>query len=315
MPKVGIVGTGRVGSTFAYGLLLSGAASHMALVNRDRRRAEGEVMDLGHAMSLSRECQITAGDYADLTGSDVVVICVGFSRGPEETRLELIARNAPIFREVIPWVVEAAPMAVLVIATNPVDLMTLAAIRFSGLPARQVIGTGSMLATGRFRYLLSRYGQVDAQSVHAYIIGELGDNQVAAFSSAQIGGVGLADYCDQIGRPFGEAERNSFFENVRQSPYEITARKGATYYAVASGLVRLVEAVLRDQRTVFTVSTLLTGEYGIDGICLSVPAIINRRGIARTLRLQLDERESSAFQEVAQLLRQQAHQAGLLAAS
>jgi L-lactate dehydrogenase len=287
----------------------------MVLVNRDRRRAEGEVMDLAHAMSLSRECQLTAGDYDDLAGCDVVVVCAGFSRGPEDGRLELFARNAAIFREILPRVVGSAPTAILVIATNPVDLMTLAAIRFSGLPPRQVIGTGSMLATARFRYLLSRYCEVDAQSVHAFIIGELGDQEVGVFSSAQIGGVSLADYCQQIGRPFREAERTSLFEEVRRVPYEIIARKGATYYAIGSGLVRLVEAVLRDQNTVFTVSTLLTGQYGIDGICLSVPAIINRRGIARVLRLRLDERERAAFRRVAQVLREQAHQAGLMSAS
>lgn len=302
MSKVGIVGTGMVGSTTAYSLLHSGAASRMVLVDANRRRAEGEAMDLGHAMPFNRPCQIDVGDYADLAGSEVVVISAGAAQKPGESRLDLVGRNAAIFREIIPRIVAAAPHAVLVVASNPVDIMTLAALRYSGLPDGRVIGSGTILDTARFRYLLGRHFGVDSRSVHAFIIGEHGDTEVPVWSGADIAGIHLADFAERIGARYDQAAMNALFEDVRKAAYHIIERKGSTYYAIGSGLVRIVEAVLRNQHTVYSLSTRLTGQNGVTDVCLSLPTIIGRSGVKHVIPLDLDEREAAGFKRSAQVL-------------
>ncbi len=306
---MGIVGTGRVGCTMAYSLLYSGVASQVLLVNRDRSRAEGEAADLEHAVPFSRECRVEVGDYEDLTDSDVVAITAGPRMDPAATRLDLVGRSAAMFREMLPAIVAAAPDAVLVIATNPVDVMTEAVIRYSGLPSHQVMGSGTLLDTARFRYLLGHYYQVDPNSVEAYIIGEHGDGQVAVFSSARIAGVRLAEYARQLTGEYRLSDVEAMFEEVRRAAYEIKARKGATYYGIGTALVRIVEAVLRDENAVFPVSTRLAGEYGLNNVSLSLPAVINRRGIARVIAPELDEREQAALKRSAGLLLELAEKA------
>lgn len=291
-----------VGATAAYSLLHSGAASRMLLVDADRRRAEGEAMDLGHAMPFNRPCSIEVGDFPELAGSDVVVISAGAAQKPGETRLDLVGRNAAIFRDMIPRIAAAAPHAILIIATNPVDVMTLAALRYSGLPDGQVIGSGTILDTARFRYLLGRHFAVDARNVHGYIIGEHGDSEVAVWSGTDIAGVKLADFAAQTGRSLTDDDKARIYEDVRHAAYHIIERKRATYYAIGSGLVRLVEAVLRDQSTVFSVSARMTGQYGVNDVCLSLPCVVNRRGIARVITLDLDPAETDGFRRSAQVL-------------
>jgi L-lactate dehydrogenase len=302
MAKVTVLGTGMVGASFAYHLLSSGLASEMLLVDANRQRAEGEMMDLNHAMPFDRPCQIEVGDYADAKDSAVVVISAGAAQKPGETRLDLVAKNAAIFREMIPQVAKAAPDAILVIATNPVDIMTEAAIRYSGLEPGRVVGSGTILDTARFRYLLGEYYDVDPRSVHAYIIGEHGDSEVPVFSTATIAGISLQDVAQQQGREYSQADMDKLFQQVRGAAYEIINRKGATYYAIASGLVRIVEAILRDQNTVFSVSNRMTGQYGVNDTCLSLPMVVNRQGITRVLTLPLDEKETEGFRHSAQVL-------------
>ena len=303
MAKVTVLGTGMVGASFAYKLLGTGLASEMLLVDVNSRRAEGEAMDLQHAMPFDSPCNIWSGDYSDITGSDIVVISAGVAQKPGESRLDLVKRNAAIFREMIPQVVHAAPEAILVIATNPVDIMTEATIRYSGLEPGRVVGSGTILDTARFRYLLGSYYGVDPRSVHAYIIGEHGDSEVAAFSTATIAGIPLAEVSRQQDRPYSQSDMDGLFEQVRQAAYHIIERKGATYYAIASGLVRIVEAILRGQNTVFSLSNRMTGQYGASDVCLSLPAVLNRQGISTFLKLPLNQAEEAGFVKSAGLLK------------
>jgi L-lactate dehydrogenase len=308
MAKVTVLGTGMVGASFAYKLLGSGLASEMLLVDVNHKRAEGEMMDLNHAMPFDQPSQISVGDYADIKGSDVVVISAGVAQRPGETRLDLVKRNAVIFKEMIPQVAQAAPDSILVIATNPVDIMTEATIKYSGFAKGRVLGSGTILDTARFRYLLGEYYGVDPRSVHGYIIGEHGDTEVPAFSTAGIGGVSLPEVCRQQGREYSQKDMDSIFEQVRGAAYQIIERKVATYYAIASGLLRIVEAILRDQNTVFSVSTLMTGQYGVSDVCLSLPTTINRQGSDQVFTLPLNEQELAGFKHSATVLKELAQQ-------
>lgn len=303
MAKVTVLGTGMVGASFAYKLLGTGLASEMLLVDVNSRRAEGEAMDLQHAMAFDSPCNIQSGGYTDITGSDIVVISAGVAQKPGETRLDLVKRNAAIFQDMIPQIVRAAPEAILVIATNPVDIMTEAAIRYSGLEPGRVVGSGTILDTARFRYLLGSYYGVDPRSVHAYIIGEHGDSEVPAFSTATIAGIPLAEVSRQQDRPYNQSDMDGIFEQVRKAAYHIIERKGATYYAIASGLVRIVEAILRGQNTVFSLSNRMTGQYGMSEVCLSLPAVLNRQGINHFLTLPLNQAEEAGFVKSGELLK------------
>jgi len=302
--KVALVGTGMVGATFAYRLIESGLVSELAMTDVDLRRAEGEMMDLNHALPFEHNCQIRAGDYSVLEGAGLVVITAGVAQKPGETRRELVGRNVAIFRQIIPEILRYAPDALLIIATNPVDIMTYVALKLSNLAPGRVIGSGTILDTARFRYLLGNYYKVDPHSVHAYIIGEHGDSEVPVWSTANIGGVTLVEYSRLLGKPFNQAELDGLFEEVRTAAYQIIERKKATYYAIASGLLRLVEAVLRDQATVFSVSVLQSGQYGVEDICLSLPAVIGRGGISHIIQIPLDEQETQKFQDSAQVLKE-----------
>jgi L-lactate dehydrogenase len=308
MAKVTILGTGMVGASYAYRLLGSGLASEIVLVDANRERAEGEMMDLNHAMPFDKPCQIVVGSYEEMAGSDIIVISAGSAQRPGETRLDLVSRNTAIFKNLIPQVAQAAPEAVLIIATNPVDIMTQAAIAYSGFRPGQVIGSGTVLDTARFRYLLGQYYQVDPRSVHAYIIGEHGDSEVPVFSTASIAGISLPDICRQQGRDYNQPDMDQIYQQVRKAAYEIIKRKGSTYYAIASGLHRISEAVLRDQDTVFSVSNTLTGQYGVSEVCLSLPMIVNRQGISKILTLPLNPEEQAGFERSAGILKQLASQ-------
>ena len=301
--RVAVVGTGHVGTTFAYALLLSGLAAEIVLVDADRERAEGEAMDLNHAVPFTRPTRVWAGDVSDCAGAAVTVIAAGVGQKPGETRIDLLRRNAGIFRDLVPAVSRANPDGILLIATNPVDLLTDVALDCSGLPSARVIGSGTILDTARFRYLLGRHVGVDARSVHAYVIGEHGDSEVPVWSLANVAGMRLDTFCDAHGIEFGDEVRRSIFEQTRDAAYEIISRKGATYYAVAAGLLRIVEAVLRDQQTVLSVSSRVSGYAGIRDVSLSLPTIIDRNGVARVLALDLDAAETDALHRSAEALR------------
>ncbi len=301
--RVAIVGTGNVGSTFAYALLLSGLAPEIVLIDINRARAEGEAMDLNHALPFAHPTRIWAGDYSDCAGAAITMVAAGVAQKPGETRLDLVKRNAEVFRQVIPRVAEHNPNGIILIATNPVDVLTYASWKFSGLPAERVIGSGTILDTARFRYLLSQHFGVDSHSVHAYIIGEHGDSEVPVWSLAHIAGMRLPAYAEATGIALEPAALEEIFRCTRDAAYEIIRRKGATYYAVAAGLMRIVQAILRDQRTVLSVSSLIRDYRGIDDVCLSLPTVLYRDGVERVLRLNLSPDETDALRRSAAVLR------------
>ena len=309
--RVVVVGAGNVGATFAYALLFRGLAAEIVLIDANHARAEGEAMDLNHAEPFTNPTRVWAGSYDDCAGAAIVVVCAGAGQRPGETRLDLVKRNADIFGKIIPEIVQRNPEGILLIATNPVDVLTQVSQRLSGLPANRVIGSGTILDTARFRHLLGRHFKVEPRSVHAYIIGEHGDSEVPVWSLANIAGLRLADYAELNGISHDEAALDDIFRQTRDAAYHIIERKGATYFAVAAGLMRIVEAILRDQRTVLSVSSLITDYYGIEGVCLSLPTVVGRNGIERVLRLHLKEKEEAALKRSAEVLRKTAQGVGV----
>ena len=304
--RIAIIGAGNVGTTFAYALLMSGLASEIVLIDANRSKAEGEAMDLNHSVPLMQPARIWAGEYADCAGAAVTVITAGSNQKPGETRLDLLQRNAGIMRQVVQAVVENNPEGLLLVATNPVDILTYVAWKVSGLPRQRVIGSGTILDTARFRYLLSQHFGVDPRSVHAYIIGEHGDSEVPVWSLANIAGMELSTFCQANGLECSPEMMQEIFQQTRDAAYQIIERKGATFYAVASGLLRIVEAILRDQATVLSVSSYIEDFYGISGIYLSLPTVISRQGVHRFIRLTLTESEVDGLQKSAKLLKETA---------
>ncbi len=300
--KVGLIGTGMVGASFAYALMQRGLANELVMVDANRGRAEAEAMDLNHGLPFVRPMRITAGDYAELAGAAVTVVTAGAAQRPGETRLQLLERNAAIFRDIIPQVAQHNPDGIILVATNPVDIMTHLAVQLSGLSPHRVLGSGTILDTARFRYLLSEHYAIDSRSVHAYIIGEHGDSELPVWSLANIAGVRLRDFRSAAGKGYDEAALQRIFEQTRDAAYTIIERKGATYYAIGLGLLTIVEAILRDQHTVLTVSSLMTGLYGVSDICISLPTIVGADGIEEVLQLALSPDEVERFRHSAQVL-------------
>ena len=300
--RVAVVGAGHVGATFAYALLLSGLASEIVLIDTNRAKAEGEAMDLNHTVPFTHPTRIWAGDYPDCAGAAVTVLAAGASQKPGETRLDLIKKNAAIWRLIVPEVVKHNPAGILLIATNPVDVLTYAAWKLSRLPASRVIGSGTVLDTARFRYLLSQHFGVDSRSIHAYIIGEHGDSEVPVWSLANIAGMRLPEFCQAQHVAYDAREMEEIFLQTRDAAYRIIDGKGATYYAVAAGLMRITQAILRNQSTVLSVSSLIHDYYGISDVCFSLPTVIDRGGVENVLRLDLSKEEIRKLRHSAQVL-------------
>jgi L-lactate dehydrogenase len=300
--RVVIVGVGSVGATFAYALVLSGLAAEIVLIDANRAKAEGEAMDLNHTVPFTHPTRIWAGDYSDCAGAAVTVLAAGSARKPGRTRLDLVTQNSEVFRQIVPQVARYNAEGIILIATNPVDVLTYATWKLSGLPSRQIIGSGTILDTARFRYLLSQHFGVDARSVHAHIIGEHGDSEVPVWSLANIAGMRLPAFCAAQGVPYDQEAMDDIFRRTRDAAYHIVERKGATYYAVAAGLTRIVEAILRDQSTVLSVSSLVKGYYGLTDICLSLPTLVDRGGVERVLQLELNADELAALHRSAEIL-------------
>jgi L-lactate dehydrogenase len=301
--KVAVVGAGNVGATFAFALVLNGLVGEIVLIDIDRDRAEGEAMDINHAVPLSNPVRIWAGEYSDSAGADVVVVTAGTAQRPGETRIDLVKRNAEIFSDVIPSITQHNDTAILLIATNPVDVLSCVAWRMSGFPSERVIGSGTVLDTARFRYLLGEYLGLDPRNVHAYVVGEHGDSEVPVWSLANVAGMRLDEYCRREECDIGGAVRERISHQVRDAAYEVIERKGATYYAVAVALMRIVESILRDQHTVLSVSNLVPGLYGVGDIYFSLPAVIGRGGVERVVQLALDQAETEALRKSASVLR------------
>ena len=302
--RVAIVGTGNVGATFAYALLLSGLAAEIVLIDVNKSKAEGEAMDLNHGVPLAHPTRIWSGEYSDCAGAAVTVITAGAAQKPGETRLDLVQRNIRIFKQIVPEIVKHNPEGIILVATNPVDILTYATWKISGLPKEMVLGSGTILDTARFRYMLSEHFDVDPRSVHAYIIGEHGDSEVPVWSLANIAGMRLPVFCAENGMDCEDDALNEIFCKTRDAAYEIIERKGATYYAVGNGLLRIVEAILRDQSTVLSVSNYIENFYGVNDVYLSLPSIVDRGGTERVLRLQLDQEEIEGFRNSANVMRE-----------
>ena len=288
--KVGIVGAGMVGATAAYAMVMRGVGREIVLVDLNEKRTQAEADDLYHAVPFANPLKITAGDYPDLKGSRVVVISAGVGQKPGETRLHLLERNAAVFRSIIPEVLKHAPDAILLIATNPVDVMTHMAARFAaeeGVPSHRVIGSGTTLDTARFRALLGQHLDVDPQHVHAYVLGEHGDSEVLSWSTVTIGVVPLVEFCSQWDICFEDDVRAKIDTAVRRAAYRIIEGKGATYYGIGSAIARIVEVILGNQRSMLTVCTPVPEVAGVSDVTVSLPQLVGGEGIIHTLALPL----------------------------
>lgn len=301
--RVVVIGAGFVGSSFAYALLLSGLAAEIVLIDANHARAEGEAMDIGHAAPLSRATRVWAGDYGDCGAADVVVIAAGVNQKPGESRLDLVKRNGDIFGQIIPQIASSGFDGVIVVAANPVDILTYLTQKTSHLPAWRVIGSGTVLDSARLRFEIGRHCGVDANNVHAYIIGEHGDSSQAVWSRVTIGGLALEDYCAAQNIALDEETKDRLFHAARDAAGQIIPRKGATYYAIASALVRIVEAIVRDQNSVLCVSSVVNGFEGIEKVSLSLPSIINRQGLKTVLPLSLTSAEADGLRRSAEVLK------------
>jgi L-lactate dehydrogenase len=304
--KIGVVGAGFVGATAAYALVMRGVGRRIVLVDRNEARARAEADDLLHAVPFAHPLDVVAGGYPDLAGARVVVLTAGVGQRPGETRLSLLARNAAVFREIVPAVLEHAPEAVLIVATNPVDVMTHLAARFAaekGVPPARVLGSGTMLDTARFRALLGRRLGVDSAHVHAYVVGEHGDSEVLTWSIATVGGLPLADMAERHGVPFDDPLRQEIDGAVRGAAYTIISGKGATYYGVGSALARVVDAVLGDQRSVLTVCAPEAEVAGVRDVTVSLPRLVGGAGVLETLPLVLPAEEEKALERSASVVR------------
>ncbi|HHV58851.1 MAG TPA: L-lactate dehydrogenase [Clostridiaceae bacterium] len=289
--KVAIVGTGFVGSTTAYTLMLSGIVSEMVLIDLNEEKAEGEVMDLNHGMSFVRPVKIYRGDYKDCAGSDIVIITAGANQKPGETRIDLVHKNTAVFKDIVSKIIKYNTDCILLVVTNPVDILTYVTYKISGFPKEKVIGSGTVLDTARLKYLIGEHTGIDARNVHGFIIGEHGDTEVATWSVTNVAGIPIEKFCEDCkGCEKGEC-LNEIFGKVRNAAYEIIKRKGATYYAVAAAVGRIVDAILRNENSILTVSSLLEGQYGLNDVCLSLPTVVNRKGIEKVLDLPINETE------------------------
>ncbi|RPJ21727.1 MAG: L-lactate dehydrogenase [Chloroflexi bacterium] len=304
--KTGIVGSGFVGATAAYALVMRGVGRRVVLVDQNRARAESEADDILHAVPFAHPLEVTAGDYADLAGCRVVVVSAGVGQKPGETRLELLGRNAQVFKQVIPRILEYAPQAILLIATNPVDVMTHIAARYAGefgVPSSRVIGSGTTLDTARFRSLIGRQLMVDSQHIHAYVLGEHGDSEVLTWSQVTVGGIPLEEFCTRKEISICPEDYAAIDERVRRAAYHIIEGKGATYYGIGSAVARIVEVILQDERSILTVCTPTADVSGIKDVTVSLPNLVGGDGIIKTFFPNLNEEETVGLHASAQVVR------------
>jgi L-lactate dehydrogenase len=308
---VAIVGVGAVGATTAYAIMNAGATSELILVGRDREKVTGEVMDLNHGSSFVPPVTIRAGGYEDCSEARVVIITAGVRQKPGESRIELLDRNLEVINEIIPSVVANNDDCIILMVTNPVDALTYAALKKSGFPPGRVIGSGTLLDTSRFRYLLSEHCRVATQNVHAYIIGEHGDSEVAAWSATNVAGMPFEMFCR--GCPCGctLGDKDAIFQSVKNAAYEIIEKKGATFYAIGLAVRRIVQAILRNENVILTVSSLMEGQYGVSDVCVSLPSVVDESGVSRVLEMTLSEDESGMFRASAESLRANLEKVGL----
>ncbi|WP_315078672.1 L-lactate dehydrogenase [uncultured Clostridium sp.] len=302
--KVSIIGAGFVGSTTAFALMNSGVATEICICDINMDKAMGEVMDLVHGTSFVKPVNIYAGSIAETKDSDIVIITAGAAQKDGETRLDLIEKNYNIFKGFIPEIAKASPDAILLVASNPVDILAYITYKLSGFPKERVIGTGTVLDTSRLKYVIGKYLNVNNNNVHAYVLGEHGDSEVVSWSTGSIAGEGFDDYTKKFSLEWDAEIRSVIESDVKNAAYEIISRKKATYYAIGLAITKIVESILRDENAILTVSSLMQGEYGISDMYLAIPTIINRNGAVRIVEPNITEEEIEKLQNSANVLKE-----------
>ena len=301
--KVAIIGCGFVGSSSAFALMQSGLFSEMVLIDADVNRAEGEALDISHGLPFAKPMKIYAGGYEDIADAAIVIVTAGAGQKPGETRLDLVKKNVEIFKSIIPEIAKQDFKGILLIVANPVDILTYVAAKLSKLPQGRVFGSGTVLDSARLKYLLGEHLDVDNRSVHAFIIGEHGDSEMAAWSSANVSGIPLNDFCEMRGYFKHEESMKKILEEVKNSAYEIIEKKHATYYGIAMSVRRICEAIIRDEKSILPVSSIQKGEYGIENVALSIPAILGRDGVEKVVPIKLSDTEKKELIKSAETLK------------
>lgn len=310
--KVAMIGCGFVGSASCFALMQSGLFSEMVLIDANREKAEGEALDISHGLPFASPMQIYAGDYDDIIDAAIIIISAGAGQKPGETRLDLVKKNVGIFQSILPEIAKRNVQGILLVVANPVDFLTYVAQKMSGLPENRVFGSGTVLDTARLQYMLGQHLAVDPRNVDAMIIGEHGDSEIAAWSCVRVSGVPLNDFCEMRGHFQHEQAMHEIAENVKNSAYEIIEKKKATYYGIAMSVKRICEAIIRDEKSVLPVSSAMHGEYGLNDVTLSMPAIVGKDGIETLVPMELDEKEQTELQHSSVVLKdviKQAYQA------
>ncbi|MCK9479513.1 MAG: L-lactate dehydrogenase [Firmicutes bacterium] len=301
--KVTIVGAGFVGATTAFALMQSSVVNEIVLIDKNKVKAHGDALDMSHGVPFMKPTKVVAGDYSDSANSEIVIITAGANQQPNETRIDLLKKNAAVFKSIIDQLVlHITHETTILVVTNPVDILSYLTYKLSGFPANKIIGSGTVLDTARFRFLLAEHVGIDARNIHAYIIGEHGDTEVAVWSSTTVGQVPMDDYCRMCNCCDG-IRKYDIYNNVKNAAYEIIDKKGATYYAVALAVKRIVECVMRGEQSILTVSSLMTGQYGLDDVFISVPAVVGKAGVSKVLELSLSDDELGAFHHSANTLK------------
>lgn len=302
--KAAIIGCGFVGSATAFTLMQSKLFSEMVLIDANQEKADGEAKDIAHGIPFAGQMKIYAGDYKDLADAAIVIVTAGANQKPEETRLDLVHKNVSIYKNIIPQITAQNFQGILLIVSNPVDILTYVTVQLSGLPENRVIGSGTVLDTARLKHALGEHLHVDSRSVHSFIIGEHGDSEIAAWSSTNVSGIPLDNFCEMRGHFNHEASMQKIAESVKNSAYEIIAKKQATYYGIAMSVKRICECIIRNEKSILPVSSMMHGEYGIEGIALSMPAIVGLDGVETHVPISLNEEEQNRLKESARTLKQ-----------
>lgn len=310
--KAAVIGCGLVGSATAFCLMQSGMFTELVFIDQDKERAKGEAMDISHGIPFAGQMKIYDGGYTDLKDAGIVIITAGANQKPGETRLDLVHKNIAVFKSVIPEIQKSGFEGILLVVSNPVDILTYAALKLSGYTENRVIGSGTVLDTARLKYELGRHLAVDSKSVHAFIIGEHGDSEIAAFSSANVSGIALSEFCEMRGHFDHEENSRQIAQTVKNSAYEIIERKGATYFGIAMAVRRICKVIVQDEKSILPVSSMMHGEYGISDIVLSMPAIVGRHGVETRVPISLNEEEQKMLMESAGTLRGILQKEGLL---
>ena len=302
--KVAMIGCGFVGAATAFALMESGLFTEMVLIDADKDRAEGEAMDISHGLPFARPMKIYAGEYDDIVDAAIIIITAGANQKPDETRLDLVHKNVAIYKSIIPEIAKRSCEGILLVVSNPVDILTYVALKLSGFTSNRVIGSGTVLDTARLKYNLGQHLEVDSRSVHAFIVGEHGDSELAVWSSATVSGVPIDAFCEMRGHYNHDDAEERIAEDVKNSAYEIIEKKNATYFGVAMAVRRICEAIIRDEESVLPVSNLMHGEFGISDIVLSMPAIVGATGVEEIVPIPLDDEEIAKLLKSAETLRE-----------